>query len=278
MKKVVCLIAVLALTATVSAQEPIEITASVTDQTVTIGYNASGLTMPVGISLIVDCGAGGQVAGAGDIGLVDSFFDVFIDFAADDPATYQASADPLTGVLAGAHPLAKTDQAGSVALPASVFAISAAELANTDTVPAMGTICTLTLTEVASAGSTQVCFSADTLRGEVVDVNGEPMAVTLPGCVTVNFAAPATCWDACAGQPSGDATCDGVVNLDDLNALKASWGMAYGDPPSGGKAYNCCANFDHIGAVNLDDLNIMKANWGDPFAAPPTPILDCPAE
>ncbi|MHC4497795.1 MAG: DUF7901 domain-containing protein, partial [Planctomycetota bacterium] len=43
-----------------------------------------------------------------------------------------------------------------------------------------------------------------------------------------------TCWDPleCAGQTCGDATCDGQVNLDDLAALKAAWGMSsvYANP------------------------------------------------
>lgn len=179
MKKVVCLIAVLALTVTVCAQD-ITITASADGDMLTIGYDASGAAaMPVGISLIVDCGAG-EVTSAGDADFsIDSFFDVFIDSAADDPAAYQAGADPATGVLAGAHGLAKSDAAGAAAFPATIFAISAAELADPAGIPAVGTICTLKVSNLPAT----VCFSADTLRGEVVDVNGDPMTVTLPECI-----------------------------------------------------------------------------------------------
>jgi hypothetical protein len=279
MKKVVCLIAVLALTATVCAQcpdpgEPITITAVPDGDTLTIGYNATGATMPVGISLIVDCGAG-KVAVAGDADFsIDSFFDVFIDFAADDPNYYRDNANAETGVLNGAHGLAKTDTAGAADFGTegvSVFAISAAELANPAGIQAVGTICTLKIS--ADTYPVTVTFADDDLRGQVVDVNGCPMDVTLPGSVQVPGPSPSTCWDACPGQPFGDATCDGSVNLADLAAVKSSWNLSYGQ-----ENYNCCANFDHIGAINLADLAIIKQNWNGTFSAPATPVLDCPVE
>jgi hypothetical protein len=270
MKKVVCLIAVLALTATVCAQEPITITAVPSGDTLTIGYDASGAAaMPVGISLIVDCGVG-NVASAGDADFsIDSFFDVFIDFAADDPAAYQAGADPATGVLAGAHGLAMTDMAGAVAFPAQIFAISAAELANTATIPAIGTICVLTL----SGTPATVTFAEDTLRGGVVDVNGNPMAVTLPGPTLVPGAVAPTCWDLteCAGQPDGDTNCDGAINFLDIGVLKAAFFASTGQPN-----YNCCADFDHSGQVNFLDLGKMKANFFVTGYTPSTGNTTCP--
>jgi len=56
-----------------------------------------------------------------------------------------------------------------------------------------------------------------------------------------------TCWDLaeCAGQPSGDATCNGLVNLGDLMALKAAWGQTPPwTPPF------CCADFNHDNQQN----------------------------
>jgi probable HAF family extracellular repeat protein len=64
-----------------------------------------------------------------------------------------------------------------------------------------------------------------------------------------------TCWDTavCAGQPTGDATCDGSVNLADLLALKASFGKsAPWTPPE------CCADFTQDGSVNLELSAIGK--------------------
>jgi hypothetical protein len=82
-----------------------------------------------------------------------------------------------------------------------------------------------------------------------------------------------TCWDPleCAGQTSGDATCDGQVNLDDLAALKAAWGMSspYANP-------FCCADFTQDGQVNLDDLAALKAGWGSSGHIPSTGSQKCP--
>ena len=82
-----------------------------------------------------------------------------------------------------------------------------------------------------------------------------------------------TCWDylECSGQPTGDATCDGMVNLGDLVALKAAWGKtAPWTPPS------CCADFDHTGAVNLGDLVILKMFWGTGLYLPSKTNQSCP--
>jgi hypothetical protein len=82
-----------------------------------------------------------------------------------------------------------------------------------------------------------------------------------------------TCWDAgeCAGQASGDATCDGVVSLDDLAALKAAWGMSTPWTPP-----HCCADFTHDGVVNLDDLAVIKLYWSYDGYSPSTGNQGCP--
>ncbi|MHC4657994.1 MAG: dockerin type I repeat-containing protein [Planctomycetota bacterium] len=82
-----------------------------------------------------------------------------------------------------------------------------------------------------------------------------------------------TCWSSyeCAGQPFGDATCNGVVNIDDLSALQAAWGMSgpYAAP-------YCCADFTQDGQVNLDDLAALKAGWGGSGHIPSTGSQSCP--
>ncbi|MHC4475592.1 MAG: S8 family serine peptidase [Planctomycetota bacterium] len=82
-----------------------------------------------------------------------------------------------------------------------------------------------------------------------------------------------TCWDAgeCAGQMSGDATCDGNVNLADLFALKAHFGKSA--PWTGPE---CCADFTQDGSVNLGDLFILKANFGSGPYGPSTTNQNCP--
>jgi len=310
MKKVVCLIAVLALTASVAVADPITITAQgnvPSNGYITIGYSGATGAKPVGFSFIVDCGAGGNVAAAGDINKGDSFFDVFIDFASDDPAAYQAGADPLTGIWAAANPLAKTDAAGAVTLPAVQFAVSAAELANVAAIPTSGTICVLKLTKVGAAASTIVTFAEDTLRGGVVDVNGVAMTVTLPAATTVNFVEPPCfvgqpqeaywvslgspdCW-CYPRQCHGDADDFGQgktpyqpVASSDLDVLKAAYGKTtaqlLADPMitvGGHTVAKACADFTrsiHGKAPNQQpvagpDLDILKSYYGKATSAVP---------
>jgi hypothetical protein len=82
-----------------------------------------------------------------------------------------------------------------------------------------------------------------------------------------------TCWDPaeCAGQPSGDATCDGQVNLADLFALKAHFGKSapWVDP-------ECCADFNQTGSINLADLFALKAGFGTSGYIPSTGSQSCP--
>jgi len=277
MKKVVCLIAVLALTASVFAAEPITITASATGDLLTIGYNATGATKPVGFSFIVNCGTG-NVAAVGDINKADSFFDVFIDFASDDPAAYQAGADPATGVWSAAHMLAKADAAGAATLPAAVFSISAAELANVATIPATGTICVLKISGLPAT----ITFAEDTLRGGVVDTAGVAMAVTLPAPVDmsvtpteclkttapeyanwVTFGKP-DCWcfpRQCRGDFNGTKQGTYWVYSQDLTGLKD----AYQKPVAQMTGNRICADFNHTaqGAYRVysQDLTILKTYY-----------------
>ncbi|MHC4866126.1 MAG: C10 family peptidase [Planctomycetota bacterium] len=81
------------------------------------------------------------------------------------------------------------------------------------------------------------------------------------------------CWDLaeCTGQPNGDATCDGSVNLADLFALKAHFGKsAPWTPPE------CCADFTQDGSINLADLFALKAGFGTSGYSPSTGNQDCP--
>lgn len=299
MKKVVCLIAVLALTAGVYAQN-VTITAAVDGDTITLGYDATGsAAMPVGFSFIVDAGTA-SLAAAGDVGLADSFFDVFIDFASDDPAAYQAGViaegQEATGIWSVAHPIAKADGAGAAAFPATVFAVSAAELANVAGIQATGTICTLKMT-----GTGTVCFSEDTLRGGVVDATGAAMAVTFdPECVNVPggevpcfVGQPQEAYWVSVGSPEcwcwprqchGDADDFGQgkspyapVASYDLDVLKVAYGKTtaqlLADPTItvGGHAVaKACADFTrsiHGKAPNQapvasPDLDILKSYYG----------------
>jgi hypothetical protein len=82
-----------------------------------------------------------------------------------------------------------------------------------------------------------------------------------------------TCWhtDACAGQPLGDANCDGEVDFIDLGLMKYSYFTCKGDPD-----YKCCADFNHDECVGFIDLGILKANFFTAGHSPATGNQDCP--
>jgi hypothetical protein len=82
-----------------------------------------------------------------------------------------------------------------------------------------------------------------------------------------------TCWDPleCAGQPQGDATCEGDINLADLFALKQHFGKCAPWAPS-----ECCPDFDHSGCINLADLFILKQGFGTGPYSPATGNQSCP--
>ncbi|MHC4476978.1 MAG: hypothetical protein ACYTEL_15130 [Planctomycetota bacterium] len=122
----------------------------------------------------------------------------------------------------------------------------------------------------------QVSVSENAIRGGVVmenpyeAVNVELNGGTVPG--TCPCLCP-SCWElwACAGQPSGDATCDGSINLADLFALKAAFGKSA--PWSGSE---CCSDYNHDQSVNLGDLFILKAGFGSGGYAPSIGSQNCP--
>jgi hypothetical protein len=83
-----------------------------------------------------------------------------------------------------------------------------------------------------------------------------------------------TCWDnitQCAGQTSGDGTCDGNINLADLFALKAYFGSC-----APWTAPECCSDYNQSGCVNLGDLFILKAGFSSGPYVPSTGNQNCP--
>jgi hypothetical protein len=203
------------------AAEPITITATVSNQTsttadVTIGYSGATGGKPAGIAMIFDLTTGGgtaKISSASDVlSIGDSFFDVFIDFAADDPDTYEAGADPNSGAYAGAHPVATSDSAGTPfdGNAVSVFALCMGELENPGTVGASSIeLVKLRVTKVAAPAYLHI--SADPLRGgelpdttvsSVVDQDANLMAVTWPSDILL-FPIDTTC-ATCLGDATGD--------------------------------------------------------------------------
>ena len=143
---------------------------------------------------------------------------------------------------------------------------------------ASGVLLRLQLDPAAAADAANVCVVGNAIRGNVVmkdASSNEPDEA----CAVVEVGGEpdpnaGTCWDnvlECAGQSSGDSTCDGAVNIADLMALKASWFKSKGVP-----GYNCCADFDHSTMVNIADLMILKANWFTSGYTPSNLEQSCP--
>jgi hypothetical protein len=98
------------------------------------------------------------------------------------------------------------------------------------------------------------------------------MVVSTGPCITDPNAG--TCWDTaneCAGQQSGDSTCDGQVNLEDLQRLQASIFTNKGEV-----GYDCCTDWSQDGKINLEDLQILQANIFTSGYAPSTNEQSCP--
>jgi predicted outer membrane repeat protein len=108
--------------------------------------------------------------------------------------------------------------------------------------------------------------------GDEPDPNGGRINIGAYGG-TAQASKSATCWDAsaCAGQPYGDATCDGTINLADLFALKIYWAQVapWVDP-------ECCADFSRDGKVSLADLFALKAGFGTSGYSPSIGNQLCP--
>ena len=287
MKKVLTVLAILLIVGVANAQEPITIDISANEggcpatAEVTIGYSGATGAKPVGVSMIVTL-TNATLAGTPANTVGDSFFDVFIDFAADDPNAYLAAADPCDGTWAlTAHPVAKTDMAGSESAGVSAFALCMGELADPCNIAASNTLYTFPITVTATPVT--VTVTLDELRGEIVDVNAATMTVAYPSpleicastacylegqprgvCGDTITAANVTAWNTlnavdqpiwcCDYQPCGDANGDGYVNPEDYLAIFANIGSTANLAPR--------ADVNHDGYVNPEDYLTVFANIG----------------
>lgn len=179
---------------------------------------------------------------------VDSFFDVFMDYAYDQGASY---------VYGEGSAIAAQDAAGVATLPSMAFCISAGGLEDdaADTVPATSEI-VLTVD-----GSGDIVISENTLRGGVVDYDGA-MTTNLP--ITINIPdEPTACYgdvDGNAFVNAGDITA--LVNYINANGAAPFWSVAV-DATNGG--YDVDSN-NFINAGDITALvNYINANGAAPF-------------
>jgi len=283
MKKLLLILVVAAISAPLYAAGGITFVATDnTDGTCTVTFTATDPCIPpvaMGLNVKVD----GDSDPCHLITAVDgmnSFFEIYMDYAYDDPCSYTYGAG---------NPVADPCAAGSASLPSYNFCISMGGLGGeTDPdekpAPTSGTAFVLTagnLTDPCDPVTGTISLNA--LRGGVIGTDTEPMTTNLTIPFTISYVPETECmaathpdyaaWDA-AGKPDcwcyeyqcrGDA--DGIMQYSrpvmsyDLAIIKAAYGQVLppGDPGH-------CANFDHIlqysRQVMSYDLAIIKANYG----------------
>jgi hypothetical protein len=308
MKKVILAICVCAMAAPAINADPITIEMAASNFTattadLTISYSGASGLPPYGISMVVDltvdsAGAGSaEVVAESDVASGDSFFDVFIDLAADEPNNYldPAKVDPCTGIWTGAgtpHPLAKTDAAGTPTFPVSVFSLCMGELAQTATIPASKDLAVITITRDDGVGAGTGCtvsIAADDLRGTIVDPNGDPLTVTYPADLPIvwggapqcfggagqqwtdwNALGNPTCWcDATTGvaggagrQCHGDAGNDVEVFLQNYRVFNSDLTLVIQNwqRKAGDPLLNPCADVDHKAEVFLQNYRVFNGD------------------
>ncbi len=246
MKKTLAILAVLALTAPVFAGS-VDLTIDGSGNIVM--SNIVG-DPPVGLALVVDAGAGSTSESVAGVSSYGSFFNVYIDYAHDNPGSYNIGlGHPVAKDGSAGVPASVVDNGTDVSLSETVIVLSMGELDNANSSPDP-----VTLAQICLDAAGDVNLDVDSLRGGVVDSTGAQMTVNGLGVYAVSSCAPA-CW-SCPGQALGDASGDGSINFVDLNALKQSFFKSTGQV-----GYNPCADFDRSGTVNFVDLNILKQNF-----------------
>jgi len=280
MKKVVCLIAVLALTA--STYAGVVITAAEgtgpNDNKLVLSYTADAGDELVGLAVVLDAGTGGDTIKVNSGWAIDSFFDVFIDAYKTDPAKL----DDTTFGDDGTTPFADTEGPGQVTTDSAKVSLCLAALPADHLGKASSSeLAVIDVNDGDADGAVTVCVTLDTLRGGPVDIEGAVAATIEGSCVTIILGTPEClkntapeynawvsygkpdCWcfrRQCNGDANGAAVLGKWVTSADLNILKAVYNatlanvLAY---PGG-----ICADFNHAAVlgkpVTSADLNILK--------------------
>jgi len=235
MKKMIAILAVVALTASCFAGN-ITITATTAaGKQATIAYTATG-GVPVGLSMQLN-----RTAGTGNLtaaATATASHRVFIDYAYTNGT---AGMDPTTGINPAAHPVALAAGPGAATLPVSTFPVALC-MGTLGTAPASGTLAVLTF----SAGGTYT-LSADTAnRGGIVDATGAAMTANFPVTFTIVDSGCATC--------KGDLTGDSRVRTNDLSALI---GFMNVNGTNSDAALLPCGDMTGDGRIRTNDLSAL---------------------
>mgnify|MGYP000924670411 CR=1 FL=1 len=250
MKKVVCLIAVLALTAGVYAD--VVITAApgtgANAGKLVLSYTADAGDELVGLAVVLDAGTGGDTIKVTSGWAIDSFFDVFIDAYKTDPAKL----DDTTFGDDGTTPFADTEGPGQVTTDSAKVSLCLAALPADHLGKASSSeLAVIDVNDGDADGAVTVCVTLDTLRGGPVDIEGAVAATIEGSCVEITIAAP-PCF---AGQPQ-----------------EAYW-VSLGSPECWCWPRQCKSDADDFGQgkspyqpVSTYDLDVLKAAYNKTIA------------
>lgn len=268
MRKLVCLLAVLFVTAPALAGDITFTATPGAPGEFTIGYSAtSAADVPVGIGIKVaitgSCSA--AISDGANVVSSSSEFDVHIDYAHDLPDPNDYTID-----MVGQHPLADPCGAGVPAPDSSEFSICMGRL--DPCVPASQIVANLVTIAVDCAvgcdATLTVDIEEDGLRGGVVGANfgavnmvdGTVVCGGTPPC-------PIACWEYVT-QCHGDTDGDGDVDTVDWPTFRDSFGATYPEVD-----YNPCGDMDHDGDVDTVDWPSFRDNFGKDVGEIPG---DCP--
>jgi hypothetical protein len=313
MKKLLFILAIIAMTTPMMAQTVDFVVTDLGDGQVQIGYTNNGVPaadLPVGIALKVEC-TGCEVSGL--VSYDQAEFPAYIDYA----YTEETSGDGYDPLGEG-QPLAKEENAPgrldlAADLPATTVYVCMGRVQDgvAGPNPGPGTVVnlvTLQLADTTESGDGLVSVSEDlSSRGGVVG-GGDPFATNLP-VENVEIIFTTICYPACkpdyqtfldVGSPDcwcfprqchGDADnqLEGLakkwaVGALDVGIMVSAWKIVEPALPATIlDSTQICADFDHqveglakkwrVGAL---DVGIMVANWKVVDPGVPSDCLDCP--
>lgn len=254
MKKVALALLVLAIAMPAMADVNIGLTRDA--NVVTIDYECTAGEAVRAFALNVDVNNGGFIVGS----VVPNTDDYWV-YPTNMTFTI---VDGNTVVDEYGSPIAGESNAGGVLEMASLYGEN--DPCRQDAPPSSGILCTFAIdANCAIAESFTVSLDLNAQRGGVVLEDPDAaVTVNLPSDLVVPCIPPGpACWN-CPGQPSGDATGDGNVNIFDLLALRSAYGTTSAGSPhgTGPGQYNCCADFGQNGSINIFDLLTLRANYG----------------
>jgi len=265
MKKLILILVVLAMAAPLYAAGRVQFVATDNeDGTCTITFDANDVIgiVPVAMGLDVKVTGSDPCHAITAVSGMDSFFEIFMDYAYDDPCSYTYGAG---------NPVADPCAAGSLGLPSHHFCVSMGGLGGeTDpdekAAPDNGVAFVLTAGNLGDPCDTVTGhIKINALRGGVIGKDTDPMETNL---VPVHLAftitnAPTFFPPACDGDFDGS----NAINTSDISLVVTYWfnnKNFFGQAPVGTHGVNGYLDgmdMDCSGAINTSDISMIVTYW-----------------